>query len=553
MLCSIFVNCARFACLSAFFTLNLICLNAASSSVQAEKSTITAKEYSQLATILPDFEAYIKKAYAEWNAPGVAVAIVKDGKVIFAKGFGVRIAEKDLPVDEHTIFQIASLSKNMLAHLIAKLVEEKKLSFDDRVTQYLPNFKLNDPSQTNTITIRDLISHRIGLPGFSGDTLWYLNYSSDEIIEGLRKIPLSTSPRTKYNYQNQIFGLASLIAEKVTGKSIETLYKEYFFNPMEMTSASCSLDALAPQNGVKKILNMFEHRNIASPHDIRNNKPSTLPFSHLTYVFAGSTGINISISDYAKWMIMMLNKGKYNNQQIIQEQSLTELTKPLIDCHMSHTDMMFAHDRYSDVKYGMGFYQVQFGTSEKKVQANLHMGAFYGTRSLMMIVPSENLGIVVFSNLGSNRVSLLPETLINRFMDLYLGLPDVDWSTRTYDQHKNIKMENKRHKDMERLENPMPCLPLEQYIGTYQNELYGKVKVTVENSKLILHYRDRNIELEHFNAHQFSFPGNLMSPAYCETDIGYVYFGGQKPGVVHLLQIPSLLREGISEGVFEKE
>jgi hypothetical protein len=171
----------------------------------------------------------------------------------------------------------------------------------------------------------------------------------------------------------------------------------------------------------------------------------------------------------------------------------------------------------------------------------------------MMIVPSENVGIVVLSNYGSNRVSLLPEGLVQKFMDLYLGLPEVDWNARIMQDFTHIKTMNKRHKAMERAQNPAPAMDLKQYVGVYKNDVYGTVTISENENKLVMHYKDKIIDMEHFNGNQFTFPGHMLSVAFSEGDVGYMYFGSRTKGKIDLMQIPTLLREGAAEGLFERK
>ncbi len=508
----------------------------------------------QLDYILPEFEKYVHKAMQDWNAPGVAIAIVKDGKIVYEKGFGVRkVGTKDL-VNEMTEFQIASLSKNMLAHVIAKLVEQGVLSFDDPVQKYNPQFRLYEDGYSSQFTIRDCLSHRSGLPHFSGDTLWYMGFSHEEMLSGLSKLPFKSQPRTQYGYQNQLFGLTSKIAEKVTGKSIEVLYKEIIFDPLQMTTAHVSYENINPSlwswEGMKRL---FSKANIATPHDHRNHEPHALAFSKLNYLYAGSTGVSISVHDYSKWLQVMLTDGVFEEQRLFDKKLMHELKTAHIHCEFSDTDPMFAISRYHNVHYGLGYFRFHYGTKDRNVLAYSHMGAFYGVRSLMLLMPSEKMGIVILSNLGSNRISLLPEGVMNRFMDLYLGLEDIDWSEQTKMNLKDIQISNKRYKAMERMNNPQPSGPLEAYVGTYNNDVYGECRVSLENNALTMTYRGKTVQLTHFNGHQFSFAGNILSPAYCEHDTGYVFFGGRKPQAIELMQIPSLLREGFEEGLFEKK
>eukprot|EP01035_Chromulina_nebulosa_P018428 gene18428-24132_t len=508
----------------------------------------------RLEKIIPEFEKYIEKAQVEWGAPGVAVGIVKDGKIVYLKGFGVTEVGGDKKINEHTVFQIASLTKNFLVHLYAKLVQNGQISWDDPVIKYLPTFFVGNKEVTSQFTIRDLLSHRSGLPSFSGDSLWYLNFSTDEIIEGIGKIPLKYPFRSKYGYQNQLFGIASIIAEKITGKTIEQLFKEYFFIPLKLNDSSVGLNAIKPEKSFfGRIFGTTDNTNIAYPHDDRGKRAHKIELSQLIYRFPGSSGVNMSINNLAQWMIFMINKGVHNGNTLIDDKQYTQLITPHIDCGMKYDDVQFPGDRYSIVKYGMGHFIMEYGEGEKKLRTVGHMGGFCGTRSLMVVAPEEKLGIVVLSNYGSFRVSFLPEAIHNKFMDLYLGISTIDWSKRLRDKFISVKENNKRYKAMQRLQKPKKAKLLKEYVGIYKNNLYGEIIIQSESSSIYLMMRGKKIPLEHFNGDEFTFPGYLASEAYSDSDIGYIDFGSRNGEKLDLCAVSTLeMHEGKDHGLFER-
>ena len=502
--------------------------------------------------ILPEFEKYIEKVQAEWGAPGIAVGIVKDGKVVYVKGFGVREVGTQKKIDEHTVFQIASLTKNILAHVFAKLVQEGKVHWDDLVIKHMPNFFIGDAKVTAEFTIRDLISHRSGLPSFSCDSLWYLNFSAEEIIQGVGKIPLKYPVRSKYGYQNQLFGVASMIAEKVTGKTIDALFKEYFFIPLKLNDSSAGLKGIKPETSFLSRLFGSKDHNIAYPHDDRGNTAHKMELSSLIYRFPGSSGANMSIYDLSQWMIFMINRGVHEGKPFIEEQHYKELLTANVDCAMKYDDAQFPGDRYKSVHYGMGHFIMQYGEGNKFINTFGHMGGFYGTRSLMVVAPSEKLGIAILSNYGSFRVSFVPEAIHNKFMDLYLGISKIDWSKRLRDNFISIKKQNKMYKTIQRLQNPKKARVLADYAGTFKNDLYGQLELKVESDVLYLLFRDKKIPLEHFNGNEFTFPGFLLSESYCDSDVGYIDFGARNGDKLDLCAISSLLYDGKNHGLFER-
>ncbi|MBK7705618.1 MAG: beta-lactamase family protein [Acidobacteria bacterium] len=192
---------------------------------------------------LAEIDAYAEKTRAEWNVPGVAVAIVKDDKVIFSKGYGVRDINKPEKVDADTLFAIASNSKAFTAASIAMLIAEKKIGgWDDKVSKYLPEFQMYDPWVTHELTIRDLLSHRSGLDTFSGDLLWYdTTYSADEILRRVRYLKPTSSFRTKYGYQNLMFLAAGRVVEKASGMPWAKFVEERILKPLKMERTKMSV------------------------------------------------------------------------------------------------------------------------------------------------------------------------------------------------------------------------------------------------------------------------------------------------------------------------
>jgi CubicO group peptidase (beta-lactamase class C family) len=506
----------------------------------------------RLHDILPEFEAYVEKVKQTWGAPGVAIAIVK-GDETYIKAFGEREVSTGKKIDTNTVFQIASLTKNFLAHLFARLVQDGKVNWDDPVIKYMPQFFIGNDDITKQFTIRDLLSHRSGLPSFSGDTFWYIGFSQDEMISGLSKLPLKNTPRAKYGYQNHLVGIASLVAEKITGKTIEVLFKEYLFTPLGITSGGASLEAVSPKHSFfERFLGSSKDLNVAYAHDDRGGVTHKLPFSSLIYLFPGTSGASMSISDYAKWLRFLVNKCAVNNVPLIAPMHSKELITPHIACEMKPDDNQFPGDRYTKIAYGMGHFLYTYGEGDKKVNGYGHMGAFYGTRSLMMVVPEEKLGIAIFSNYGSFRVSFLPEALINKFMDLYLNLSPIDWNMRIKNDFDKVKRINKQFYEAERLQNPKPARKLANYVGRFRNDVYGELSLVVESNKLHLLYRDKKIPLQHYNANQFSFPAHLLSDSFGNSDIGRIEFGSTTGRGLDICSLWTLLREGKDEGLFRR-
>ncbi len=256
---------------------------------------------------LKEIDAYAEKTRADWNVPGIAIAIVKDDKVVFAKGYGVRELNKPERVDENTLFAIASNSKAFTTASLAILVDEKKLDWDDKVVKYLPEFQLYNQYVTSELTIGDLVSHRSGLDTFSGDLLWYeTKYNSDEILRRVRFLKPKSSFRSSFGYQNLMFIAAGRIVEKVSGKTWAQFVAERILTPIGMSNTNtCVLDYKTGDN-------------VAVPHNESGGKLRALPQGVVDGA-AGAVRLNSSVVDVAKWLRLQLGRGKFEGKQIFSE------------------------------------------------------------------------------------------------------------------------------------------------------------------------------------------------------------------------------------------
>ena len=230
---------------------------------------------------LQGFDDYVNKALKDWDVPGVAIAVIKDDKIVFAKGYGVREIGKPEKVDERTIFAIGSSTKAFTAASIAMLVDEGKIKWDDPATKYLPGFQLYDANVTREMTVRDLLTHRIGLE--RGDALWYAtDMSRDEILRRIRFLKPSSSMRSKFGYQNIMFLAAGQMVPQVTGKTWDDFLSERIFTPLGMNSTSTSISALKNSN------------DVAAPHSKFDDKVTAIPYRMIDNIGpAGSINSNV--------------------------------------------------------------------------------------------------------------------------------------------------------------------------------------------------------------------------------------------------------------------
>ncbi|MDR1907493.1 MAG: beta-lactamase family protein [Holosporales bacterium] len=514
-------------------------------------ATITHKT---VAEILPQYKEYVKKARESWKAPGVAIAIIENGQVTFISNGVSKVGGND-PITEDSIFCIMSCSKVITVSVLQKLVDEGKISLEDKVTDYIPWFKIGDKETTAKVKVKHLISHCIGLPPFSGDTFSHLDYSQKEIIDILGMIPLKYPVGEKYGYQNVFVGIAGLLVEQVTGKSLDVLMNEYIFEKLEMQRSSVGPDL----PGIwARILQFFKkdrqqmstvcgHRRVHDQVVVSNSK--------YQYVFSGTSGVHSCTRDYIKLVACLINGGviefgPHKGERLFSERAWQTMSSPQISIgHIRDDNIQFPVVRMKKKSfyYGNGMFGMQYGENERFIRALSHMGAGTGWRSIWFAVPEHKVGIVIFSNYGSNSTNLLPEALTYQFLDMYFGFSDNDWSAAILKKHLRTKKFIKSQYDSYVLG---PAIKSNLVIGEYKNDLYGTLSVKEKNDTLWINYRKRNIPLKHIGGPVFELDPNELSSNFCDDDYCNVYFvTDKKTGTVTGVEI-SQLREG--DKIFKK-
>lgn len=409
---------------------------------------------------------YVNKAIKDWEVPGVAIAVVKDDKIVFAKGYGVKELGKPDAVTENTVFAIGSASKAFTAASLAILADEGKLKFDDPAAKYLPDFQLFDPYATRELSVTDLLSHRVGLE--RGDRLWYATaYDRNEVMRRIRFLKPSSSFRSKFGYQNIMFLAAGQIIPVVAGKSWDDFVKERIFAPLGMTSSSTSITSFS------------NVKDLATPHAKIDDKVKPIKYRLIDNIGpAGS--INSNVLDMAQWMRMQLGGGKYGDKQIVSAANIKLMHSPqtIIPLEGLYTTIYSEAHFFS---YGMGWFLSDL-RGRKMVE---HGGAIDGMRAAVSMIPEEKLGVVVLGNMNG---SISVQMIANRILDAYLAPgKEKDWSADALKVMKaaeeQAKVAAKKRED-ERAKNTNPSLALEKYAGDYSDQMYGDAKVAFENGKL---------------------------------------------------------------------
>lgn len=439
-----------------------------------------------------DLRADVERVMKEFDVPGIAIAVVKDGKVVAAEGFGVRKRGEAARVDGKTIFEIASNSKAFTAAALGMLVDQGKLSWDDPVIKHLPDFRMYDAYVTAEMTVRDLLTHRSGLGLGAGDLLWWptTTFSTDEIIHNLRFVKPATSFRSAYAYDNLLYIVAGKIIAAKSGKTWGETMHEWILKPVGMTGTTTSLEENA------------KFANVSAPHSKIAGKAvpvKPMPVSNAV----GAVGINTSAEDIARWMNVLLDNGKVGgDKRLWSDKQAREMWTAQTPMTINTPRPPLAATKPNFYAYGLGF---QLRDYQGKLVA-MHGGALQGFYTRVLLVPEAKLGIAIFTNAESGP-SL--NALQYRLLDQHLGVAPTDWIGRIADIDKEMQAKEAARVKGEaasRAAQSKPSLALASYEGDYEDAWYGKVNIKRANNKLVMSFTrtpDLTGEMEHFQHDTF--------------------------------------------------
>ncbi len=424
--------------------------------------------YAQPAT-LSGFEEYVEEAMTNWNVPGLAIAVVKDNQIAYAKGFGVRDIRKNQKVDANTMFAIASNTKAFTTTALGLLVEEDKISWDDPVLDYLPEFQMYDPVVTREIKIRDLLCHRSGLGTWAGDLTWFgSTYDREEVMKRIRFVEPVYDFRTSYGYCNLMYLVAGQIIPQVSGMSWDAFIKKRLFEPLGMKRSNTSVDDFS------------QMENVATPHIKSGDE--LIPNEYVNVDNSAPAGaINSCVNDIAQWLILQLGKGYYNGEQLVDSSIIMETRKRHTMVPLSARSKKRNPSTHF-LSYGLGWYLSDY---QGRLVIN-HTGGLDGMYSYVGFLPEEELGVVVLTNTDNHT---LMRALPYHVYDAYLGVEFQDWSARYLKFHKEgqKRVEARKQKRIEeRIANTEPSYELSQYAGTYNSQFYGDATIEVKDGKLTI-------------------------------------------------------------------
>jgi CubicO group peptidase (beta-lactamase class C family) len=453
-----------------------------------------AQSASSGASGLPsDVDVYVASAMKTFSVPGIAVAIVKDGKVLLSKGYGVRKLGDPTPVDEHTMFGIGSNTKAFTTAALATLVDAGKLSWDDPVYRRLAGFVMYDPYVSREMTIRDLLTHRSGMGLGEGDLLFWPHstYTREEIIYKLRFMKPASSFRSRYAYDNLLYMTAGQIIPAVTGVSWDDYIREHIFVPLGMNNSNVSNAAFKTND------------NYAFPHERVDGKLQVIPFEVLDN--AGPAGsINSCAADMAKWVQLQLNRGKFADRdgRLFSEKQSQEMWSPqtILPIGDPPTPLTSLKAHFAD--YGLGWGLRDY--HGRKLVG--HTGGVAGFVSRVMLVPEENLGVVVLTNAEEGGAF---DSILYQVLDYYFNLRSTDWIAAfkaAKDKDEKDAAETIKKMESARAANSKPSLPLDKYAGVYQDAWYGPITIHTQDGGLVItfdHTPSMIGELQHWQYDTF--------------------------------------------------
>jgi CubicO group peptidase (beta-lactamase class C family) len=412
-------------------------------------------------------DAYAQKLLADWHVPGVAVAVVKDDKLLLARGYGVREVGKPEPVDDHTVFAIASCSKAFTAAALAILVDEGKVRWTDPVTKHLPGFQLADPYVTRELTVRDLLCHRSGLGTFAGDLVWYnTTYDRNEVLRRARFLKPTTSFRSAFGYQNILFLAAGQVVPAVTGTTWDDFVKAHIFTPLGMTTAVTSAKAVPA--------------NAAMPHTLKDGRPIVVPRYDSDSV-GPAASVHAGVDDLAKWLRLQLGTGKFDGKRVYAAARAREMWSP-------QTPLPLAADPGTPSPAHLKAYALGWFVGDYHGRLRVeHDGSIDGNSTRIILLPELKAGVVAVTNSDTP----VAELLANRVADALLGIESRDRSGELLARAKARDLVKRQVFDRAaaaRRKDARPSLPLPQYAGKYGGDLYGDVTVTADGDKLVLRF-----------------------------------------------------------------
>lgn len=468
-------------------------------------------------------DAIVEKARKEFDVPGAAVAVVKDGGVVYLKGFGNRSAGSADAVTPDSLFAIASNSKAFCATLIAMRIDDGKMKWDDAVRRHVPFFRLSDPLADRDVTVRDLLCHRTGLSRH--DMLRYrAPWDDAEKIRRMADLKPNTSFRSTWEYNNLAFMAAGYAAASIDGSTYAALLKKRIFKPLGMRTATGS--AREAEQGP-------DH---ATPH-LAKRRGEVTGIPRYMQEVDGAGGINASARDLSRWVRFQLGDGTWEGKRLVSAAGLKEMhtAQMVIARPTPSARAAYPPDVTNNHSYGLAW-----GVQDYRGHSLVtHGGSIDGFRSRIALLPKDKFGIVALCNLGS---TMFPEAVCNALSDHLLGLPPYDWNgplRKEVERLESFRRGEVEQLARERKPGTKPTHKLEDYAGAYQAPAYGEVKVTSEKDGLVLRWSSFTLKMKHYHVDSFTFrdvPVELETSFLAEVVAFHLDDSGKVAGLTFLKQ-----------------
>lgn len=471
-------------------------------------------------------DSIVNYGLSKFNVAGCAISIVKDGEVIYSKGFGVKSANTKSPVNKHTNFAIASNSKAFTTTALALLVEDEKLKWDDKVRDYIPEFKMYNSYVTENFNIQDLLTHRSGLGLGIGDLMFFpdgSDFTIDDLLSSFQHFKPVSAFRTQFDYDNLLYLVAGEVIARVSGMSWEDFIEKRIFHPLNMDHSYASLDRIKDKS------------NLAKPHDSNSGTLKVLP-DYQEMINGSAGGIYSNVDDISNWMLMHLNNGKYGDSlknQLFSIESQREMWK-------IHT----VTDVNRNPRYNSHFSGYGLGWDLSDMKGNMsvsHTGGLPGMLSKTTMIPDINLGVVILTNTSDDGAGIFA-AVSSTIVDSYLGLDDFGWIDKYADYFKSRKEKGdavtKKVWDVVKTTDNAQ-VDVNDYIGVYKDNWFGNVEVFMKEDKLWM----KSHRSPKLNGEMFFYKANTFAVKWEYQDMNadaFAMFSLDEEGKAHRIKMKGI-------------
>lgn len=433
----------------------------------------------------PTFDTYVESIMKDWHVPGLALAVINGEKIAYIKAYGVLQHGSAERVNKDTIFAIGSCTKMFTAASLGILVDDDLLQWEDKARTYLPVLKLPTECMTQELNIIDMLSHRSGLEEVG--MLWdHTTLSRQQLIEHMRFLKPIVGFREGWVYNNLMYLAAGEIVSAIAGVSWDEFLAQRIFLPLGMGRTNTTITTLADES------------NRATPHYVMDGEVHTIA-SHNIDSIAPAGGINSTIADMAKWLQLLVNSGEYNDASLIKKETVAQMSEPAA----------IVHKKYPYQLYGLGLGMFAYQGNE----VIFHEGNIDGMSASLAIMPEKKIGIVILTNMHRGGVG---KVLLNTIFDKYLGVQDVpDWNKKDLEHERKRIAEftaEEEKKERSKLVDTIAPRPLSDYVGVYQNDLYGDMTITMKDGILMCTFLIYKGALIHWNGNIFTFDTSHINP-----------------------------------------